>query len=835
MPFLLELAWRDLRAGGRQLWVLAACLVLGVSLVAAGGGLYRQVADGLRDDARLLFGGDVEVAATAPLPTAALDWMAARGTVSRVLELRTMLRTADGRAQLVELMSTDAAYPLYGAVELAPAMPLTDALALRDGLHGVALDAALALRLGLQPGDRVAVGDAELRVGAVVQRQPDRSLRADWGAAPVLLSDAALQATGLVQPLSRVDHLHRVRMAPGSAPSAAAWRDAFIAAHPGIDAEVRSFDERSDRMTEVLGQIGSGLLLIGFAALFIGGLGVFNSVQTWLQGRLVSLATLRAVGLRNGRLAAFVLLQIGLLALLASLVGVLLGIGVAAGVAQLAAERAPVRLLVQGLWQPALLALLFGVLTALTFSLPALGRALSVSPAVLFRGADAAALMTPARARWLTAGAGLLLLVLLVLSLPDPRFGLAFVLTMGLLLLLLDGLTRLLRRAAARWQHHGPLPLQLALAGLQHPQSPLRTALLSMGSALTLMVACTLVVFTLLRTLQDTVPEQAPALVMYDVQTGQIDLLRQTLQTGPDTTVRTAPLVLGRLVAVNGQALREGGDADRARESLDEHKLSDRSGNFDDVVIDRGAWWPDDHRGEALVAMEDREADGLGLQVGDRLRFEIMGSPVDVTLSAIYSQRRLQSRLWLEAIFSDGVLDPFITRHVGAAWMPPGQALQAQDRLAAVAPNIATARTEALLQESRRLLERAGSGLAVVAGVCLAASLLVLASVVAASRSRQVFEATVMHALGARHSLLRRVLWWEYLVLAAITAGLAWLAGSLWATVLLKWQLDMTPAGLYWTGAATVVGVCAFSLLLGGRYLTAQWRLSPALLLRSGG
>ena len=835
MPFLLELAWRDLRAGGRQLWVLAACLVLGVSLVAAGGGLYRQVADGLRDDARLLFGGDVEVAATAPLPTAALDWMAARGTVSRVLELRTMLRTTEGRAQLVELMSTDAAYPLYGAVALAPAMPLTDALALRDGLHGVALDAALALRLGLQPGDRVAVGDAELRVGAVVQRQPDRSLRADWGAAPVLLSDAALQATGLVQPLSRVDHLHRVRMAPGSAPSAAAWRDAFIAAHPGIDAEVRSFDERSDRMTEVLGQIGSGLLLIGFAALFIGGLGVFNSVQTWLQGRLVSLATLRAVGLRNGRLAAFVLLQIGLLALLASLVGVLLGIGVAAGVAQLAAERAPVRLLVQGLWQPALLALLFGVLTALTFSLPALGRALSVSPAVLFRGADAAALMTPARARWLTAGAGLLLLVLLVLSLPDPRFGLAFVLTMGLLLLLLDGLTRLLRRAAARWQHHGPLPLQLALAGLQHPQSPLRTALLSMGSALTLMVACTLVVFTLLRTLQDTVPEQAPALVMYDVQTGQIDLLRQTLQTGPDTTVRTAPLVLGRLVAVNGQALREGGAAARARESLDEHKLSDRSGNFDDVLIDRGAWWPDDHRGEALVAMEDREADGLGLQVGDRLRFEIMGSPVDVTLSAIYSQRRLQSRLWLEAIFSDGVLDPFITRHVGAAWMPPGQALQAQDRLAAVAPNIATARTEALLQESRRLLERAGSGLAVVAGVCLAASLLVLASVVAASRSRQVFEATVMHALGARHSLLRRVLWWEYLVLAAITAGLAWLAGSLWATVLLKWQLDMTPAGLYWTGAATVVGVCAFSLLLGGRYLTAQWRLSPALLLRSGG
>ena len=265
--------------------------------------------------------------------------------------------------------------------------------------------------------------------------------------------------------------------------------------------------------------------------------------------------------------------------------------------------------------------------------------------------------------------------------------------------------------------------------------------------------------------------------------------------------VKTAPLVLGRLVAVNGQALRESGDTERDRESRDEHKLSDRSGNFDDVVIDRGAWWPADHRGEPLVAMEDHEADELGLQVGDRLRFEILGQPVEAQLAAIYSQRRMQSRLWLEAIFSDGVLDPFITRHVGAAWMPADQTLGAQDRLAGVAPNIATVRTESLLRETRALMGRASSGLAVVAGVCLAASLLVLASVVAASRSRQLYDATVMHALGARHSLLRGVLVWEYILLALITAG----------------------------------GVSALSLGMGARYLLSQMRLNPAMLLRSGG
>jgi len=293
--------------------------------------------------------------------------------------------------------------------------------------------------------------------------------------------------------------------------------------------------------------------------------------------------------------------------------------------------------------------------------------------------------------------------------------------------------------------------------------------------------------------------------------------------------------VLGRLAAVNGEALRESGDGERVREARDEQKLSNRSGNIDDVVIQRGAWWPEGHSGEPLVAMEDREADQLGLKVGDRLRFDIMGAPVEATVAAIYSQRRMQSRLWLEAIFSDGVLDPFITRHVGAAWLPAGEALAAQDRLAAVAPNIVSVRTESLLRETRALMGRASTGLAVVAGVCLAASLLVLASVVAASRSRQVFDATVMHALGARLSSLRRVLVWEYAVLAGVTAAFALVAGSALATGLLRWRLDLDPAGLYWAGALTALGVSVISLGLGARYLLRQMRLNPAMLLRSGG
>lgn len=839
MRFLLSLAWRDLRASGRRLWIFVACLVLGVTLVAAGGGLYSQVSDALRADARLLFGGDVEVESARPLAPEPLAWMQTPGqgaaTVSRLVEMRTMLLTANGRAQLIKLQSADAAYPLYGEVALAPTGPLDRTLDQREGVWGAAIDATLAGRLKLAVGDTVTVGELKLLIRALVTRQPDRSLRANWGGAPLLVAEGALLASGLLQPGSRIDYRYRVR----TQQPASEWRDAFVAAFPALDVEVDTFNERSERIAEVLGQIGSGLLLIGFSALFIGGLGVFNSVQAYLQGKLTSLATLRALGLRDRRLGTMVLIQILMLSLVASATGAVLGALLALAGALATAERLPIAILLKGLFLPSLVALLFGVLTAVAFALPALGRALSVTPAALFRGVNGIDLQTPRRTWLLTGAISLLVLILLVLTLPDPRFGFAFVGVAALLLGFLDVITRGLRRLASHLQanlsQRFSLPFQLALANLQQPASPLRPALLSLGSALTLLVACTLVVTTLLRTVNETVPANAPALVFYDVQTEQIPMLYEALSASPGLErIRTAPFVLGRLSEVNGEALRESEDGERSREARDEHKLSNRAGNFDDVVIDRGAWWPESHNGKPLVAMEDREADQLGLKVGDSLRFDIMGTLVDVQLSAIYSQRRMQSRLWLEAIFSDGVLEPFITRHVGAAYLPPDEAVAAQDRLAAVAPNIATVRTDSLLRETRSIMATASSGLAVVALVCLIASLLVLGSVVAASRSRQVYEATVMHAVGARHSMLRRVLAWEYFILAIVTAGFSILAGSAIATGLLRWRLEMDPTGLYWSGVLTATVVSAVSLGLGASYLLRQMRLNPATLLRSG-
>jgi putative ABC transport system permease protein len=707
------------------------------------------------------------------------------------------------------------------------------------------VDPVLAQRFDLALNDKVTIGSLELVVRAVIRKQPDRALNADWRGAPVLISEQALQASGLVQPASRVDYEYRVR----TDIVANDWRDQFYQAFPQADWEVRTFSDRSERIGKRLAQVASGLLIIGFSTLFIGGLGVFNSVQAYLQGKLSTLATLRSLGLRNRRLAMVYLLQIGMLAGGACLAGALAGLGIALMAASLASAQIPVTSTLDDLLPALLLAIVFGLLTAFTFAMPAIGRALSVNPAALFRGIDANDTSTPRGWWWLTISGCVLIAMLILLTLPDPLFGAGFVTVVSLLLVLLDAIVRGLRRLGRALDDHPLLgqrfALRLAVANLHRPGSPLRSSLLSLGTALTLLVACAIVAGALVQAIDSTIPKEAPSLVLYDISSDQRDAVVDIAQQTPGLVrFDLAPLVLARIARVNNEILRDSAQDNRRYEARDEQKVTYRASNIDSVTMVRGGWWDAGKSagkvtGESLdgarVVMEDREADQLGLQIGDRLTFSVQGQILQAQLTGIYKQKGLQTRFWFEAIFSDGALDPFIYRYVGAGYMDDRVAIEMQSRIAGIAPNVVSVRTASILATARELLGKASAGLAAIALISLGVSLLVLTGVMATSRARQVYDATILHSLGARLSVIRRALLLEYLLLAAITSAFATILGSAIAAPLLIYRLKLDSDIPYLFGMFTAVGMSTLCLYFGASYLLRRLRLKPALLLRSGG
>lgn len=375
----------------------------------------------------------------------------------------------------------------------------------------------------------------------------------------------------------------------------------------------------------------------------------------------------------------------------------------------------------------------------------------------------------------------------------------------------------------------------MAIAGLYRPGASLRPMLLSLGTALTLLVTSALVIASTYKTLQDTVPNRAPSLVFYDLQKDQVqNFNNEVAAIDGYQSHAVAPLVLGRLTRVNGEYLTDSSVAERALEANDEHKLSYRYKNIDNTKVDRGEWWPDNYNGPPLVAMEDREADQLGLKTGDKLQFTIMGQPIDVTLVAIYAQARFETSFWLEAVFTNNVLDPFISRHIGSVTLTPDTDIAAQSTLGESFPNVVTIRTAKVLAASREILSGASLAMMLIAAVSLGASVLVMASVVAVNRQRQVYEASVMHAMGTRMGEVMKSVVFEYGLLSVVLSLFAICVGSILGQALLTYWLKISSSGSLWAGAIVAVAASTLCLFAGALWLLLTLKATPAMLLKQG-
>jgi len=821
---VLAFLWRDLigNRGSRPLRLLATSLFLGVLLIAACTGLLALIRDGIASEERQLFGGDVELDVREPLDDETLNWIAGHGVVSRLTELRTMMGTEDESFTVIELQSVDEHYPLYGAVQFEPSMSLQDA----TDEFGAAIDPALAIDQGLEIGDSVTVGEVALTVRALIQGQPDRSFAADVRGPPVLVSQATLDATGLVTPTSLVDYEYRVRLeGPDIDPTNGvfgdtgdfidAWRNAF----PMSTAELNTVEQRNDRVSERLNEVAAVLLLIAVATLLVGGLGVANGVAAWLHARREDLATLSAIGARDGWRARIMVIEVLLVAALTSAVAALLGASIAFVLSRSLAGGLPVSTLPLLLFKPTIISMAFGTLAALAFAAPNLARSLSTQPARLLRGDTDHDVRTPlsARAKAFCAMLAIAAALALIALVPDKIIGIGFVISMVL--------------------------LYVALSAL--------------------------VIGIMVRLLDSTVPERAPALAFYDIQAPDVDAFHASVASAPGITdVHTVPLVLGRMIAVNGEALLARDEASEALEANDEHKLGYRVERVDNVRATAGALWASDYKGPPLVAMEDREAGQIGVKVGDRLRFSILGETLDAELVAIYAQGNFETRFWFEALFSPGTLDDYITRYVGVAYQdgasdatiadtqisrnavhnskedaelsssshPIPIDIAAANAIAADFPAVVTIRTARGLASARRILNAAALAVSIVAITSLVASLLVLASVVAANRQRQLREAVILHAIGSRHGSLMYAMGIEYLLLGIVVALFASVIGGVLGTLVATAWLELPAGPITWlSGSAVAFGIAILCLGAGALWVVRSLRASPAQLLREVG
>lgn len=834
LPLMLSIAAREFRGGLSGFRIFIACVALGVMVITGVGAVSDALRAGFEAQGEAILGGDLTLARThARADETERAVIGSLGRVSETATMRTMARRPDnGDQALAELKGVDAQYPLVGKVEIVGGAALQDALR-----EGAVVDPALLERLKIKVGDDIGLGSLNVKVAGALKSEPDGITdRLTYGPR-ILISEATLEKTGLVKPgtLVRWRYAAKAGDVAASERELLAMREKISAELPEAGFTISDRRDPSPQVTRTLDRLRQFLTLVGLTSLLVGGVGIANAVATFIDKRRKVIATMKSIGATSRMVLGIFLAQV----MVVAAVGV--GIGLALGALSpfvldwLFGDMLPIAAEMTVTPLSILTALIYGFGVALLFALWPLGRVERVSASMLFRD-EVASERTLPRA-WVIVATLLIAAALFgfaMLTSDSKRiavyFGLGLIVVFAVFHVLGVAITWLARRV--------PRPripeLSLAIANLGAPDGLTRSVVLSLGAGLSLLVAVALADASLVRELKERLPTSSPDYFVLDVPKEDFDAMSKLIGAKvPGTVLEDAPMLRGRLVRLNDVPVEEINAPPEAQWVLN----GDRGLSYSEEVprgshVIAGEWWPKDYAGEPLVSFEADLAGKLGLKLGDTVTVNVLGRNLTAKISNLREVKWESLAINFVMLFSPNTLQGAPHNLLVTISLPHGTPLalegEAVRELNRVYPSITAIRVKDVLVMVNGVFAKVMTAVRAAGSVTLIAGALVLAGALATAQRRRILEAVILKTLGATRRRILTAHFFEYLILAGVTALVAVGIGAMAASIAVT-QLMKVPFVFSGSAIALALGVSIGLVFLFGGVGTSTILRAPSV------
>lgn len=841
MRFVLVMARREMRASWRRLLFFFICISIGVGAIVALRSVIQNVRQVFAGEARALIAGDAVISTNRSIEPALAERIDSRlreagATAVRSVEMGTMVRADGGeRSRMVELRGVEEGFPFYG--ELALEGQAFDHALLRD--FGALVRPELLAQLGMSVGDRLIIGSEPFTIRGVIVSEPGRRLGAFSLGPRVFVDLDDLRKSGLLTFGTRASYQQLVKVRDEALePLVAALRrdlaDTFV--------RVRPYTATEDDIGEDFARAENYMSLVGLVIVILGGIGVSSVTRVFVQQKMRSIAILKCVGARTGQLLAIYMTQVLVLGLVGSVVGVVLAAAAVAAIPATLAEQAMRGVAVEyGLTVTAVAqGLGIGLLVSVLFSLVPLLDVRHVKPSLLLRDESPARRIDPLGVLvTVVVAAGLLALT--VWQAGSLRVGLVVAAGfVGASVALHLAGTALIRGVAplahARW-----FALRHAVLQLSRPGSQARIVILAVGLGSFFIVGVRSLQETLIREFTIDMGADAPDMFLLDIQADQVEPMRAYLRDSQGTGAplpRLLPVLRARVTGVQGREVTLDSYEDvRGRGSLArEYTVTYRPALERNETVIGGTFWDQSPSADGEVSIEQGIQERFGIQVGDTMRFDVLGRTLTARVSSVrrvdWSDGRAGGFMF---VFRPGLLDRAPHTYVAFFRGPTDAAARArlQGGLAARFANVSVIDGREMLDTIRTIVDNVTLAVSVVGTLVVSSGLMILIGAVAMTKFRRIYEAAIFKTLGATRRMIASILVLEYGVLGAL-AGTVGSVGAL----ALTWAISRFALDIPWRPlpSITLAGIAICAVVVAGVGVAASWevlRKKPLATLRA--
>lgn len=833
MNFVLNMAWREMRASWRRLLLFFLCIAIGVGSIVSLRSLVQKMRAAVRREARVMYAADVQVGVNQswkPEIKAVVERYFDSPHVAahtEVMGTQTMVRSVNdpnARPVMVILQGVQEQYPLYGEVQLTGGARYTHAM-LKG--RGILLPAGVLAQLNLKIGDEVNLGRLTFTVRGVIEKMPGYGI--NLRPLPRVVVDYADAAgAGLTGFGSFVWYVRLFKAREG--------RDQALLEELTRDLKqersywLGSFRGVQNFANRILERMEAQLSFAGLVILVLGGIGISSVTRVFVQQKMKTIAILKCLGADNRHVLGAYLAQALALCLVGSLLGLLFAGALTLIIPRLFGGTLPFQFESGLTWRATFQGVGIGVLVTLLFSLPPLLEIRRVKPMLVMRPILEDTAGDERRIDWLSLGAALLIvLVLLALTSYQAnslRIGGIFIGMLAGTALVLNligaGLMRLLRRV----RRLPSFVLRQGVGSLYRPGNQTKVILMAVGLGTLFITAMRLQQANLTRELDVDLSLAASDMFLLDIQKDQRLAVEAIIARLTGAAPELIPIVRTRLVEIKR--------APNNPQTLDPDKFGHEQwvtykpdlAKTDGTVI-AGKLWEPAPGVEPEVSLRDDFARNYKLGIGDLMIFDLAGRRIEAKVTSL---RRIN---WgfsvasggyhrFSVIFRPGALEDAPQTFVGEAKGPaPGaQRAQLQRELVEQFPNVSVLDFYDQVAFVRTKINDVSLAVNFLGGFVFLCGVLILTGSVAMTKFHRLYEAAILKTLGAEKKLIVYITLIEYGVLGL----LAGVTGSS-AAIMLTWMISKYGMRIPWQliPSINLIGVAAALLLVMTVGVLSSW------------
>ncbi len=632
LSLIFKYALKDLSRNYKKISSIIITLFISLFILSAIFTIEDSLKRELNDNAKVLLGGDLEIDYNRNQGDLNLvNKVKEFSTVSQMIEFSTMLSTTGrekNKSLFTRIKTVDEKYPLYGEVVYEP----EDAYErMQKEPKTILINESLSKTLKIKINDKVKVQDQSFIVVGIIKSVPDVSgfvAFGDWA----LAGKQTLEILKLNGIGSFLNYEYKVKFKPSDDPEKieSKIKDIF---KDDQKVKLRFPENSASGLKRIINNFSQFLSLVSISAMLIAGIGIANTLLSFINQNNMSIAVRKAVGFYSGNIKTLYYLQLLILLFIITVISYGSSFLIVPIADKYLSDGLGLNVYPKFSLINFIKIFIVGLLVLIIFSIPTISSIDQVKASNLFRNVFQNLQFYYSKKSVILSFILLSFLVLLfTLGSERPSYSLGYFLAFFVCLIVFFLLSKIIIYLLKKFNFISNISLKVSIKNITQTKSITPITIMSLGLGVTLLLTLALVGTNFKREIARSIPDIAPDYFFVGIQKGEKKKFEKGVyKMNPDANIEIVPMVSSGIVKINGvnpnSYIKPDNDSYWVIGS--ERRSSWVENIPKDNPILKGEWWDLSKPNQLQISLDAKVAKDFNIELGDIFTLNIYGREID--------------------------------------------------------------------------------------------------------------------------------------------------------------------------------------------------------------